>query len=53
MMIVLFDFGHNNRLSLGSVYADDEWDQQIGIWLSGRLFGRYVSVLIPWRTRKG
>lgn len=49
-MKILFNFGRANHLSLVRVVRDDDYKQSIGRWLSGRLFGRYVSVFIPWRA---
>jgi hypothetical protein len=48
----LFNFGKRNRLSLCPVVDDDDHDLIIGRWLSGRIFGRYVSVFIPWKQRR-
>lgn len=46
-----FNFNRRWRLSLSTVVSDDDYHRIIGKWLSGRLWGRYVSVLIPWRGR--
>jgi len=51
MMPRLFNFGRNNRLSLGRIVADDDCGLQVAWWLSGRIFGRYISVIIPWHRR--
>lgn len=50
-MMTLFDFGRANHLSIVIVVDDDDYEQGVGYWLSGRLLGRYISILIPW-TRK-
>lgn len=49
--ITLFNFGRANRLALSIVVDNDNHDQQIGRWLNGRIFGCFVSVMIPWRRR--
>lgn len=46
-----FDLGHANQLALATVVDDNDWDQQVAFWLSGRIVGRYVSIRIPWRRR--
>lgn len=51
MTKTLFNFGRSNRLSLVSVVDDHDFDQMVGYWLSGRIVGRYVAVMIPWRKR--
>jgi hypothetical protein len=51
--MTLWHFGRANRLFLSPIVSDDDFDQQIAWWLNGRVFGRYVSVRIPWRTRLG
>lgn len=43
-----FDFGHNNHLNFGCpIVSDDDYDDTVGWWTSGRLLGRYVSVMVP------
>lgn len=49
--MTIFDFGRSNRLGLAKIVSDDDFDRQIGVWLSGRLLGRYVSLFVPWRRR--
>jgi hypothetical protein len=51
-MRLFFNFSRNNRLSLCGV-VDDDTLEPTGWWLSGRVFGRYLSYFIPrcWRTR--
>ena len=48
----LFNFGRNNRLSLATVVDEHDYELVVGRWLSGRVLGRYVSVVIPWRSRR-
>lgn len=45
----VFDFGRANHLALATVVDDEDFNQQIGLWLSGRLLGFLVSILVPWR----
>jgi hypothetical protein len=47
----LFDFGRANHLYLAIVVSNDDHRQQISRWLSGRIFGLYISIMIPWRKR--
>ena len=49
--MTLFNFNRNNRLGTARVVADDDYSQQTGIWLSGRVLGFYISVRFPWRKR--
>jgi hypothetical protein len=39
-----------NRIALSRIYDDHDADWQVGWWLNGKILGRYVSVLFPWRT---
>ena len=48
--MTLFDFGRNNQLSWSQVCSDDCFSCNVGYWLNGRIFGRYVSVFVPWRS---
>jgi hypothetical protein len=52
MNLTFFNFGKRNRLSLCPVVDDDDYNLVIGHWLSGRLFGHYISLMIPWRYRR-
>ena len=40
-----------NRIGFARVVDDDDYDQQIGWWVSGRVLGRYFSFTIPWRRK--
>lgn len=42
---MLFNFGRNNHLHWARVVADDDYNQTVGRWLSGRIFGFYVSYM--------
>lgn len=48
----IFNFGRNNRLSLTRIVADDDYDMMVGWWLSGRIFGRYISYFFPIRPKR-
>lgn len=50
--MILFNFGPSNNLGWCAVRDDDDVDQQVGVWVSGRLLGLYISVKIPWRKRR-
>ena len=50
--LTFFNFGRRNHLSLSTVVDDDDHKLVLGRWLSGRIFGRYVSIMIPWRHRR-
>lgn len=45
----LFDRGRDNQLSLVEVVDDADYRRVVGVWLSGRVCGRYVSFYLPWR----
>lgn len=45
----LFNFGPNNRLGTAPIVSDVDWATPIATWLSGRVFGFYVSLTIPRR----
>ena len=49
--MTIFNWGHDWHLSLSPVVADDDYSQQVLLWLNGRLGGRYVNVQLPWRRR--
>jgi hypothetical protein len=49
--MTFFNFGRNNRLSTCRIVDNDDYGLQTGYWLSGRVFGCYISVEIPWRRR--
>lgn len=48
----IFNFNRSNRLSISDVVADDDYGRVVSLWLSGRIFGRYVSLSIPWEGRR-
>jgi hypothetical protein len=50
--LTFFNFGRNNHLSLCSIVDDDDYHLIVGRWISGRIFGRYISIVIPWRERR-
>jgi hypothetical protein len=51
MSRILFNFGRNNHLALAVVVSNEDLSRQVAYWLNGRMFGRYVSVQIPWHRR--
>lgn len=50
--MMFFNFGRANHLGLALVVSDDDYDLQTGWWLNGRILGRYVNVVIPWRRQR-
>jgi hypothetical protein len=50
--IDFFNFSRANHLSLSTIVDDNDYDLIVGRWISGRIFGRYVSIFIPWKGRR-
>jgi hypothetical protein len=48
---VLINFGRSNHLGWVAVIDNDDWQRRAGYWLNGRIFGRYVSLFVPWKGR--
>lgn len=49
--MILFNFGRANHLDLSRVVDDDDYTRVVGLWLNGRICGRYLSVHLPWWGR--
>jgi hypothetical protein len=47
----IFNFGRDNHLGWVWVVDDNDYDRVIAWWLSGRIFGRYISVPVRFRKR--
>lgn len=47
----IFNFGRANHLGWVTVVSDDDYDLQIGTWISGRVLGKYISWFIPRRDQ--
>ena len=43
----LFNFGRHLRLSVMDVCEDEPPFDLVAIWLSGRVFGKYISITLP------
>ena len=50
--MTLFNFGRANHLGTCGVVDDDDYSLIVGYWVSGRIFGRYISMLVPWKHRR-
>lgn len=47
-----FNFGRNFRLGATQVCSDDDYSRIVGIWISGRIFGLYINIMLPNWGRK-
>jgi hypothetical protein len=44
-------FSKGNRASISPVCDDYDFHKLVGYWLSGKVFGRYFNLFVPWKGR--